>query len=124
LHPLGPLPLQRSVTVTTAQADTRRCPAASDTAPLTSDLLAESARDVVEILPRRGRAVVRRELDPEAVALPARDHMEVRVKDLLTGGRAVREKEVDRLAAQARGAEGGGDPPRQRPHRNRRDLVD
>src|SRR5207237_5350681 len=102
----------------------RRFPAAAYAAPLTSDLLAEPARDVVELLPWRGRTVVRRELDPEAVALPARDHMEVRVKDLLAGGRAVREKEVDRLAAQTGAAKGGGDPPRQRPHRNRRDLVD
>src|SRR6267142_142185 len=45
------------------------------------------------------------------------------MKDLLAGRRAVREEEVDRLAAQARDAEAGGDAPRERPHRDGGDLV-
>src|SRR5947208_16181041 len=66
---------------------------------------------------------MRWELDPETVALPARDHVQVRVKNLLAGGRAVGDEEVDRLATEARCSQCGGDPPRERPHRHGRDLV-
>src|SRR2546423_3333021 len=64
------------------------------------------------------------ELDPEAIALPPRDHVEVRVKDLLAGRRAVRQEEVDGLAAQAGDAEASSAPARERPHRDGRDLID
>src|SRR5207253_10944990 len=88
------------------------------------DSLAQPPGDLVELLAWGGRAVMRRELDPETVALPARDHVEVRVKDLLAGGGAVGDEEVDRLAAEAGRPQCGGDPPRERPHRHSRDLVD
>src|SRR2546428_3103811 len=98
--------------------------AADGTSCLSGESLAQPPGDLVEVLAWGGRAVMRRKLDPETVALPARDHVEVGVKDLLAGGRAVGDEEVDRLAAEAGRPECGGDPPRERPHRHGRDLVD
>src|SRR3981081_2448859 len=46
------------------------------------------------------------------------------MKDVLARAGAVREEEVDALAAQAGGSQAGGDAPRERPHRDGRDLVD
>src|SRR3979490_547383 len=46
------------------------------------------------------------------------------MEDVLARTGAVREEEVDALAAQAGGSQAGGDAPRQRPHRDGRDLVD
>src|SRR2546430_4692645 len=84
---------------------------------------AEPRGDVVERLALGGSAVVGRELDPEAVSLPPRDHVEVRVEDLLAGRRSVREVEVDGFAAQSGDAEARGDAARERPHRDGGDLV-
>src|SRR5881397_2722620 len=86
--------------------------------------LAQARRDVVECLSIGGGAVMRRELDPEPIALPPRDHVQMRMKDFLPRRGAVREEEIDGLAAQAGSPQAGGDAPRERPHRDGRDLVD
>src|ERR1700694_1545314 len=46
------------------------------------------------------------------------------MKDFLARGRAVREKKVDGLAAEAGAPQASGHAPRQRPHSDGRDLVD
>src|SRR2546423_14100107 len=84
---------------------------------------AETPGDVVERLSVGGSAVMRRKLDPEAIALPPRDNVEVRVEDLLAGRRTVRQEEVNGLAAQAGDPEASSDPTRESPHRDGRDLI-
>src|SRR2546429_1983316 len=84
---------------------------------------AEAPGHVVERLAVCGGTVMRRELDPEVIALPPRDHVQVRMKDFLACGGAVRQKEVEGFAAQSGRPERRGDPPGERPHRDRRNLV-
>src|SRR5438552_2779779 len=84
---------------------------------------AETPGDVVEGLAVGGSAVMRRELDPETIALPPRDHVEVRMEDLLAGRRTVGQEEVDGFAAQAGDTEASRDSARECPHRDGRDLI-